>query len=95
MSCISATRASQPSLRTCAARTSLGPAPAAIAAAISRTVESASVPMRQRPSRCTSGIAVETTGSPAARYSRTLSGLAASVSSFTLKGISATSKAFA
>jgi len=36
---------------------------------------------------------VATTGSPAAMYSRTLSGFAASVSSFTLKGISATSNA--
>ena len=56
---------------------------------------SASLPMRQTPRRSTSGMAVETTGKPAARYSRTLSGFAASVSSLTLKGISATSNAFA
>src|SRR5438309_3115276 len=95
ISCISATRASHPSPLTCAARTSLGPGPAAMAAAISRTTPSASLPMRQTPSLSTSGIAVDTTGRPAARYSRTLSGFAASVSSFTLKGISATSNAFA
>src|SRR5438067_6369086 len=95
ISCISATRASQPSLLICAARTSLGPAPAAMAAAISRTTWSASLPMRHTESRSTSGIGVDTTGSPAARYSRTLSGLEARVSSFTLKGISATSNAFA
>src|SRR5438067_10263191 len=95
ISCISATRASHPSLLTCAARTSLGPGPAEMAAEISRTTESKSTPMRQTESRSTSGMAVLTTGRPAARYSRTLSGLEARVSSLTLKGMSATSKALA
>ncbi len=35
---------------------------------------------------------METQGRPAARYSRTFRGLALSVSSFSLKGINATSK---
>ena len=50
------------------------------AAATSRTKEAASAATRHWPRISTSGIAVETTGRPAARYSRTFSGLALSVS---------------
>src|SRR5262245_65888096 len=48
--------------------------------------------MRHSPSASTSGIAVETTCKPAARYSRALSGFAFNVSSLTRNGINATSK---
>src|SRR5215470_19484834 len=48
--------------------------------------------MRHSASASTSGIAVDTTCKPAARYSRALSGFAFNVSSLTRNGINATSK---
>ena len=48
-------------------------------------------PIPHRPNTSTSGIAVETTGKPAARYSRAFRGFAFSVTSLIGNGITATS----
>ena len=85
------TRASQLSLFTRALRSGLGPGSAS-AASTSAMNPAWSRPIRHMPSTSTSGIAVETTGSPAARYSRTLSGFAFNVTSLIGNGRIATSK---
>src|SRR5215813_13789178 len=87
----SSTFASQDSLRISSLRAGLGPGTSS-ARSISRVNSSGPLAMRQCFKRTTSGAGVETTGRPAARYSRTFSGLELSVSSFMRNGLSATSK---
>src|SRR5262245_49874432 len=87
----SSTFASQDSLRISSLRARVGPGSSS-ARSISRVNSSGPLAMRQCFKRTTSGAGVETTGRPAARYSRTFSGLELSVSSFMRNGLRATSK---
>ncbi|EAU68078.1 conserved hypothetical protein [Stigmatella aurantiaca DW4/3-1] len=90
---ISSTRASQLSWKMRSARVRSGPGPSARHSSTLRTKSSVEVAILHNPTLRTSGMSVDTTGRPAARYSRTFNGLALRVSSLTVKGISATSKA--
>src|SRR5690606_662106 len=89
---ISLTRASQLSWWIRWLISACGPGVAS-AASTSRRNCSPSLARRHRPSTATSGRSVDTTGSPAARYSRTLSGLEFRVSWLIRNGLMATSKA--
>ena len=88
----SSTFASHDSWATACDRARDGPGPSASASRTAATKASSPEAIRQRPSRSTSGTGVDTTGRPAARYSRTLSGFELAASSFSTNGISATSK---